>query len=861
MYVKGFIDMSGGNLLLRPNSNLIMQGGDISLNGNLYAKNVSGGGGSGITIANPPETATFDSNSFAVVSPNPAYSTGSGVGVSLQGTTMQFTPITVNNMGSDANGYGIVSTITNQQATFSTTNVNINGNLNVGSNLTIGCVNLTSAGAALQLANITVTSNVSPLLTDANGCYIVTPGQGQNTALFSSTSLALTGNLTVGTATAGTNAFVVVGNTALTGNTALMGNVGIGKTTPQYALDVSGAIQSSNPSTGTFNNFYGKVPPTSQFPSTVSPNTTNATSSTWVNNNVTWNASQSSAAAEINGNTFYPYNSNITSGNIWTSLNNYSLSSPYNSTTGAKTNIYSIGTVIGEWTQIQSSVPLSIYSYQVACGSNINRAPSNFYIVGSNDGSTWFPIQYVVTTAATNPYTTTFSYPSANPNILANNQYPGTSYGGSSAITTTTYGSYTTQPYTYFRMITTNIYSGGTQAWVDIAEWNITFNPSTSTGPSRTLLYMDASNVNQLDVSGSLALVNSNTSSMVVRPNAVAASSNAWQNNNVTWSSSSSSFNSSGQQAYNLFNTNNADNGWVNGSSAYSNSSPYNYTAGTYATVIQNINSGIGVSGEWIQLQSSIPVVMNNYSFYQSSAQAPATYYICGSNDGSNNWYPLIKAVATQVTGQTSVYTIPSGATSTSGTVSNITYNSYGYGSNAYTYFRLVITNLTSCTDGRAFFYEWTPAFTPATTSSVSLALDNAVPNQLNIGGSLGIAGGITPLYSTPSFGPGQVGQVLQGTIPSTWGGSAINAGIAITPGVWLITFYIYCTNGANNYFVAIPTNVQYTTSSVASYSAYPCSGTYIYTATSPITIYLYSYTNAVTCTVSYSYHTAVRIA
>jgi hypothetical protein len=198
---------------------------------------------------------------------------------------------------------------------------------------------------------------------------------------------------------------------------------------------------------------------------------------------------------------------------------------------------------------------------------------------------------------------------------------------------------------------------------------------------------------------------------------------------------------------------------------------------------------------------------MNNYSFYQSSAQAPATYYICGSNDNST-WYPLIKAVATQVTGQTSVYTIPSGATSTSGTVSNITYNSYGYGSNAYTYFRLVITNLTSCTDGRAFFYEWTPAFTPATTSSVSLALDNVVPNQLNIGGSLSIAGGITPLYSTPSFGLGLIGyRYITTTLgnPAANGSPSTGSIIAQTPvalpvGVYLVNWAFTSTSSASTF-------------------------------------------------------------
>jgi hypothetical protein len=36
MYVQGFVDISGGNLILRNNSNLYMTGGDISLNGKLF---------------------------------------------------------------------------------------------------------------------------------------------------------------------------------------------------------------------------------------------------------------------------------------------------------------------------------------------------------------------------------------------------------------------------------------------------------------------------------------------------------------------------------------------------------------------------------------------------------------------------------------------------------------------------------------------------------------------------------------------------------------------------------------------------------------------------------------------------------
>jgi hypothetical protein len=73
----------------------------------------------------------------------------------------------------------------------------------------------------------------------------------------------------------------------------------------------------------------------------------------------------------------------------------------------------------------------------------------------------------------------------------------------------------------------------------------------------------------------------------------------------------------------------------------------------------------------------------------------------------------------------------------------------YSTSSNAYTYFR-IFTQLTFGTrfsissvqsDGFLAF-GIVPFFTPA-TSSVSLALDNAVPNQLNVGGAMSVAGGL----------------------------------------------------------------------------------------------------------------------
>ena len=53
-YVKGFIDISGGNLLLRPgNNHIIVQGGDISLNGRLFiGTSVLSGDGPTVTSGN-----------------------------------------------------------------------------------------------------------------------------------------------------------------------------------------------------------------------------------------------------------------------------------------------------------------------------------------------------------------------------------------------------------------------------------------------------------------------------------------------------------------------------------------------------------------------------------------------------------------------------------------------------------------------------------------------------------------------------------------------------------------------------------------------------------------------------------------
>jgi hypothetical protein len=201
---------------------------------------------------------------------------------------------------------------------------------------------------------------------------------------------------------------------------------------------------------------------------TIQPNIsgiTSATTTSWSTNGVTWTATQSSAYL----GTFVAYkmlNNTITASDSWASTTTYNT---VGNASGFYTVIQGVGSVQGDWAQIQSSVPLVMYSYQLATAYNTSRLPKTYYIIGSNDGLTWYPIQYVsggtVTTTAT--YTLV-------PSIITVNT-AGTQSFGSSTISTTTYST-TVNAYTYFRLVALTTYVISPTAEVlDIGEWYINF--------------------------------------------------------------------------------------------------------------------------------------------------------------------------------------------------------------------------------------------------------------------------------------------------------------------------------------------------------------------------------------------------
>jgi hypothetical protein len=549
----------------------------------------------------------------------------------------------------------------------------------------------------------------------------------------------------------GTNTNTKVERMRIVGNT---GNVGLGTTNPVSTLDVSGTVSlSTGSSSNTYKNLYGKAAPTSVYGNlVVSPNSKVATTTTWVNNNITWTSSVSSifpAGGPWSSN--LAFNTTFAAGtDKWESANTTYTSGLANSTAALTSNIFGQSAQRGEWLQIQSSNPVVMTSYSLASHDSQTRLPKTFWIVGSNDGNNWFQIQ-AASCGATQYSPATYTMSST---FLVNSASAQPSTGGAT-LTTTINPPYTTSAFTYFRLICLSIFST-TETLVDIGEWLINFSLA-QTGPSRALLYMDPSNINQMDVSGSLALINTNPSTMTVTPNTTGAALGGWQNNNVTWVARASSTYSLGTSPFCAFNSSTAPGGWFASTVLYTVATGL-YNGSVTPTTVTGIGSG--VSGEWLELTSSVPVVLNSYFMTTvagtTCSRCPASFTIAGSNDGVT-WnaiqnvnttalpsYFSTSSTAQQITARFNVSNNPTTPQN------NATITGYSTASNAYTYFR-IFTQLTFGTrfsissvqsDGFLSF-GFVPVFTPV-TSSVSMALDNGLPNQLNVGGAMNVAGSLS---------------------------------------------------------------------------------------------------------------------
>ncbi len=417
----------------------------------------------------------------------------------------------------------------------------------------------------------------------------------------------------------------------------------------------------------------------------IQPNMIGLSANTWIANGVTW----TSSANVANQPAYNAFNNNFTTGNNWLGQlgpGRYNASGVYTGTEST-TILGGIGSIGGEWVQIQSSVPLILSNYSYAVGGALNQ-PKTMYIVGSADGLTnWYPLQLHVLTA--NPFNTDFT--AASTFIIMNLTGTQTVTAQTSQTVTTTAYASTTQAFTYFRFIINTNFLTSVDCGA-LGELYLNFvRPLTSSRPPTHALSLNHTGQYQLvatgPVSGSVmpnrAGITSSGTALITAP---------WTQSGVTWVASASNVNSATLGISNLFNTLYTNtNIWATGNLAYTSSGN---TSGITTVVQGGVNT---VTGDWVQIQSSVPLVISSYQFATgfTVAQLPKTYYIVGSNDGST-WNPIQYGAGGAVTTTATNTLIPgiiivnSAGAQTFGS-STITTTIYSTTTNAYTYFRLIM--------------------------------------------------------------------------------------------------------------------------------------------------------------------------
>ena len=443
-------------------------------------------------------------------------------------------------------------------------------------------------------------------------------------------------------------------------------------------------------------------------PVTIQPQLTGLTGAATVSytvNGVNWTVSASSN----NGGSQSPFTAfNNTNGDAWLSNNaiqRYSSNGIVNSN-AATTSIIDVGIVAGEYLQVQSSVPIVMYSFALGIGLNVwpmVNIPKTYYIIGSNDGVNWYTLQ---------TGTTNFSaWTGASNYIIINQSGAQTLSGTTSGNITTVAGAYATNPYTYFRLIGTSLINGGGSTYMEIGEWFINFTAggqaySTNFGSTWQNGYALATpSALSLSGSGQYAI-----GANAIVPQLTGLAANTWTVNGVNWTASASSNLSVDLPAYGAFNNyygSIVPYSWGSVNNSYSASGVYQ--GGISTSILGGVGSK---SGEWLQLQTSVPLVMYSYTFAcGGNAGLPQNYWIIGSNDGTN-WYPIQNAImAANPFGNTNngnnfatctnyllansnaTQTLTgSNGTGSGATTVNVTTTNYATSGNAYTYFRIIST-------------------------------------------------------------------------------------------------------------------------------------------------------------------------
>ena len=280
-------------------------------------------------------------------------------------------------------------------------------------------------------------------------------------------------------------------------------------------------------------------------------------------------------------------------------------------------------------------------------------------------------------------------------------------------------------------------------------------------------------------VGNNLTLSQSFAGPITINPNSVNANKTTWTSNGITWNVLASTNDAAiSRETWEQFDSVNLSTAWGTSTASYRASNPFEYTAGTYATTIyfpagskyfgtdlttENTYATAGfrgISGEWLQISGNKHILKSFTMINDSSnAMQPALYFICGSNDGYT-FYPIVNVTYSGTWGlqetELSQLTVPiSSSVSTTSATSlakdslNYKYHSYGYGTTAFIYFRMVIiarignrlgSNF-NIFDGYCFFREWKPYFDTYTDTLTIQTKENNNNMVLNIKGGVKISG------------------------------------------------------------------------------------------------------------------------
>lgn len=317
----------------------------------------------------------------------------------------------------------------------------------------------------------------------------------------------------------------------------------------------------------------------------------------------------------------------------------------------------------------------------------------------------------------------------------------------------------------------------------------------------------------------------------------------SWVSNGVTWIGKASTVLNSSYPITNMFNTLSNNVTWAPSvvTELYGNNPssprPYIGTADTTTTI-----SGVGaIKGAWVQIQSSVPLIISSYSFSCGNRnQIPHTYYIVGSNDSGTTWFPIHYATAN------TTYIAPPSVGTTAGSpfvsadfvgptsnllvnvqgLQTISYSSnnvsvatttYATTTNKYTWFRMVMTHIYD-NGGVVELGEWGLSFTGetqnySTTYGSSWTTVTTFPNRITI---RAISGNGQYAISTDGQTAYMVSNFLAGFSTNTFTTltlPSINASITSAAISYTGQFMVLTTSGTSN-------NVYYSSNSGTTFVA-----------------------------------------